>query len=64
MFTKEMEKFFYRNELDEVTGLIGLHVSDSLLFHLYGCDTPKKSWDKLASLLGKFNEFGALQLET
>ena len=44
-------------------GLIGLHVSDSLLFHLDGCDTPKQSWDKLASLFGKINEFRALQSE-
>lgn len=28
-FTKEMEKFAYRNKLDEAMGLIGLHVSDS-----------------------------------
>ena len=63
-FTKEMEKFSYRNKLDEAMGLIGLHVSNSLVFHLDGCDTPKKNWDKLASLFGKVNEFRALQLET
>lgn len=62
-FTKEMEKFAYQNKLDEAMGLIGLHVSDSLLFDLDGCDTPKESWDKLASLFGKINEFRALQLE-
>ena len=33
-------------------------------FHLDGCDTPKKRWDKLVSLFGKVNEFKALQLET
>ena len=49
-FTKEMEKFAYRNKLDEVMGLTELHVSDGLLFHLDGCDIPKQSWDKLASL--------------
>jgi hypothetical protein len=38
-------------------GLIGLHVSDSLLFHIVECKTPKASWDKLASLFGKVNEF-------
>ena len=58
-----MEKSAYQNKIDEVMGLIGLHVSNSLLFHLDGCDTPKKSWDKLASLFGKINEFRALQLE-
>jgi hypothetical protein len=44
-------------------GLIGLHVSDSLLFHIVDCKTLKASWDKLASLFGKVNEFRALQLE-
>jgi len=44
-------------------GLIGLHFSDSFLFHLDGCQTPKESWDKLASLFGKVNEFRALQVE-
>ena len=62
-FPKQMEKFAYRNKIDEAMGLIGIHVSDSLLFHLDGCDTPKKSWDKLASLFGKINDFRALQLE-
>ena len=62
-FMKEMEKFAYRNKLDEAMGLIGLHVSDSLLFHLDGCDTLKKSWDKSASVFSKVNEFRALQLE-
>lgn len=42
-FTKEMEKFAYWNKLDGAMGLIRLHVSNSLLFHLDGCDTPKKS---------------------
>lgn len=59
-----MEKFAYRNKLDEAMGLIGLHVSNNLLFHIDGCDTKKKSWDKLASLFNKVNEFRALQLET
>jgi hypothetical protein len=35
----------------------------SLLFHIGECKTPKESWDKLASLFGKVNEFQALQLE-
>ena len=58
-----MEKFSYKNKLDEAMGLIGLPISDSLIFHLDKCDTSKKFWDKLASLFGKFNEFKALQLE-
>ena len=58
-----MEKFAYRNKIDEAMGLIMLHVFDSLLFHIDGCDTPKKRWDQLASLFGNVNEFRALQLE-
>ena len=58
-----MEKFAYRNKLNEAMGLIELHVSDSLLFHFNGCDTPNQRWDKLASLFGKMNEFRDLQLE-
>ena len=42
-FTKEMEKFYYRNKLDEAMGLIGLHVLDNFLFHLDGCNNKKKS---------------------
>lgn len=63
MFTKEMEKFAYRNKLDEAMGLFGIHVSNSLMFHLHEWDTPKKRWDKLSSLFDKINEFKALKLE-
>jgi hypothetical protein len=63
VFTKEIERFAYQNKLDEAMGLIGLHVSDSLLFHITECKTPKASWDKLASLFGKVNEFQVRQLE-
>jgi hypothetical protein len=55
--------FTYRNKLDEDMGLIGLHVSDSFLFHIAYYKTFKSSWDKLASLFGKVNEFLVLQLE-
>lgn len=44
--------------------LMGLHISDSLLFHIAECTTSKVSWEKLASLFRKVNEFFALQLET
>ena len=63
VFTKEIERFAYQNKLDEAMGLIGLHVSCSLLFHIADCKTPKASWDKLDSLFGKINEFRSLQLE-
>ena len=55
--------FSYQNKLYEVMIFIGLHVSDSFLFHIVECKAPKESWDKLASLFGKVNEFQALQLE-
>lgn len=45
-------------------GLIGLHVSDNLLFHLEECETPKGSWEKLASVCGGINDLHALELET
>jgi hypothetical protein len=57
MVTKEIERFTYQNKLDEAMGLIHFHVSDSLLFHIVDCKTPKASWDKLDSLFGKINEF-------
>ena len=58
-----MEKFAYGNKLNEAMGLIGLHLSYNLLFHLDGCDTPMKIWDMLASLFRKINKFRALPLE-
>jgi hypothetical protein len=44
-------------------GLNGLHVLESLLFHIDECDNTKECWDKLDSLFGNVNEFRALQLE-
>jgi hypothetical protein len=55
MLTKEIERFSYRNKLDEAVGLIIIHVSDNLLFHIVECKTSKHSWDKLNSLFGKVN---------
>ena len=63
IFAKEIEIFAYRNKLDEYMGLIGLHSLDSQLFPIAECKSPKQSWDKLYSLLGKVNEFQALKLE-
>jgi hypothetical protein len=48
MFTKEIEKYAYRNKLDEAMGMIDLHVFDGLVFHLDGCKTTKSCWDNLA----------------
>ena len=63
IFTKEIERSSYRNKLDEYMGLIGLHSLDSQLFPIVECKSPKQSWDKLNSLLGKVNEFQALEFE-
>lgn len=62
MFTKEMDKFTYRNNPNETMRLIRVHVLNRLIFYLDGCDTPKQILDKLASLFGKVNKFRALQL--
>lgn len=56
-FRKDYEKFDYRNKLDQAMGLIALHVFDSLLFHIEGCETPKQVWDKYKELFGKVSEF-------
>ena len=40
-----------------------LHVSDSLHFHLDGCNTPLDMWTKLDGLFSIVNEFRALQIE-
>jgi hypothetical protein len=63
MFTEEIEMFSNEKKVSEATSIIGLHVSDSFLFHIVECKAPKESWDKLASLFGKVNEFRALQLK-
>lgn len=55
-FTKEFEKLFHKNKIDEARGLIGLHVSDNLLFHIVVCTTAIEVWDKLARLYGKVNQ--------
>jgi hypothetical protein len=63
VFTKENKRLSFQNKLDESMGLIGLHVLDSFLFHIFECTTPKSSWDKLDSLFSKVNKFRALKLE-
>ena len=54
-FTRDYENFVHRCKMDEAKGLIGLHVSDNLLFHISECKTPKNVWDKLEELYGKTN---------
>lgn len=50
----------HRNKMDEAIGLIALQVSDSLQFHLDGCNTPLAMRTKLEGLFGTMNEFKAL----
>ena len=49
--------------MDQAMGLMALHISDNLLFHLEGCLTPRAIWTKFDGLFGTVNEFRALQLE-
>ena len=53
----------HRNKMNEAIGLISLQVSDSLQFHLDGCNTPLAMWTKLEGLFGIVNEFRVLQIE-
>lgn len=54
------EILIYRNKLDEAMGLISLHVSDSLLFHLDELLIPQDMWLKFDSLFERVNEIRAL----
>lgn len=49
--------------MDEAMGLIALHVSNSLLFHLHDLLTPRAMWLKFETLFGIVNEFHAIQIE-
>lgn len=60
---KAFEWFVHQNKIDESKRLIGLHVSNNLLFYIAECKTPKEVWEKLSELYGKVNRFKILQLE-
>ena len=62
--THPFEVLYHRNKMDEGMGLIALHVSDSLLFHLDGLTTPRDYWHKFETFFGQVNEFRELQLDT
>ena len=69
--TKELEeepilnhdKEKYWNRLDEAYGCLCLSISQDLLFHIKGLKTPKKVWDKLASLFVKQDDLRVCQLK-
>lgn len=49
--------------MDESMGLLSLHVSDSILFHLDEFLNPRAMWLKFDSLFGRVNEIQAFQIE-
>ena len=44
-------------------GLITMNISEGLLFHLDGLNTPKAMWDKFSTLFGTMNQFRILQID-
>ena len=44
-------------------GLIAMNISDGLLFHLDGLNTPKAMWDNFSTLFGTMNQFRILQID-
>ena len=57
------EKNKFLNRLDEAFGFLCTHISQDLLFHLEGLETPKEAWEKLESLFGKQDELQGHILE-
>ena len=51
------------NKMDEAMGLIAINISERLLFHLDGLNTPMAMWDKFSFLFGTMNEFRILQID-
>ena len=58
-----VEKAKYQNKLDEAFGFMCLFISKDLLFHITRLNTPKKIWDKLASLFDNQDGPRIYQLE-
>ena len=63
IFQRIYQTYQHQNKMDEEMGLIALHVSDSLQFHLDGCNTPLDMWTKLDGLFSTVNEFRELQID-
>ena len=60
---RPFEVMQHKNKMDEAIGLISLWVSNSLQFHLDGCNTPLAMQTKLGDLFGTMNEFRVLQIK-
>ena len=58
-----VDKEKYSNRLDEAYGFLCLSISRDFLFHINGLKTPKKVWDKIASLFDKQDDPRIYQLE-
>jgi hypothetical protein len=51
IFTKEIENFPCKNKHDEGIGLIGLHVSYNILFHIVEWKTPTKKLEQISFII-------------
>ena len=58
-----VDKEKYGNMIDETYRCLCLSISQDILFHINGLKTPKKVWDKLASLFDKQNDLRIYHLE-
>lgn len=45
-FKREYEKITHICKMDEEKGVMDLHVSNNLLFHIVECKKPKHVWEK------------------
>ena len=63
IFQSIYQTYQHQNKMDGAMGLISLHVSNSLQFHLDGCNTLLDMWTKIDGLFDIVNEFRALQIE-
>lgn len=63
LLTRPFEVLQHRKKMDEAMGLIFLHITYSLLFHLEGCLTPQSIQTKFHDLFGTINQSRALQIE-
>ena len=58
-----VDKEKYWNRLDEAYGCLCLSISQDILFHINGLNTPKKVWYNIASLFENQDDMRIYQLE-
>ena len=58
-----IKKSKYLNKLDEAFGLMCIHISIELLFHIVELKTPREVWLKLESMFGNKDEIRGHILE-